>query len=122
MAKPAGFLVIGYQGYFSRGEGEADHELHLAPKLRISGFIHPLFSCAFLACTGTNLSLPGVKAAGAYGCQPFHLHVPIVFRNSANLNLLEPFGACPDLYRDSFTFTLYLYLLHLPGSTNFSKI
>jgi len=33
----------------------------------------------------------GVKAAGAYGWQPYHLHVPIVFK-SGSLNLLEPSG------------------------------
>jgi hypothetical protein len=33
----------------------------------------------------------GVKVADAYGCQPYHLHVPIVFK-SGNLNLLEPSG------------------------------
>jgi hypothetical protein len=33
----------------------------------------------------------GVKAAGAYGCQPYHLHVPIVLK-SGRLNLLEPSG------------------------------
>ena len=42
MAQPAGLLVSGYQGYFSRGKGVADHQLHLAPKLRISDSIHPL--------------------------------------------------------------------------------
>jgi len=33
----------------------------------------------------------GVKAAGAYGLQPYHLHVPIVLK-SGSLNLLEPSG------------------------------
>jgi hypothetical protein len=28
-------------------------------------------------------------AAGAWGCQPYHLHVPIVLK-SGSLNLLEP--------------------------------
>ena len=32
-----------------------------------------------------------VKAVGAYGWQPYHLHVPIVFK-SGSLNLLEPSG------------------------------
>jgi hypothetical protein len=32
-----------------------------------------------------------VKAAGAYGWQPCHLHVPIVLK-SGSLNLLEPSG------------------------------
>ena len=33
----------------------------------------------------------GVKAVGAYGWQPYHLHVPIVLK-SGSLNLLEPSG------------------------------
>ena len=33
----------------------------------------------------------GVKAAGALGWQPYHLHVPIVLK-SGSLNLLEPSG------------------------------
>jgi hypothetical protein len=33
----------------------------------------------------------GVKAAGAQGWQPYHLHVPIVLK-PASLNLLEPSG------------------------------
>jgi len=38
----------------------------------------------------------GVKGAGAYGWQPYHLHVPIVLK-SGSLNLLErsgPVQAC----------------------------
>jgi hypothetical protein len=31
----------------------------------------------------------GLKAAGAYGRQPYHLHVPIVLK-SGSPNLLEP--------------------------------
>ena len=33
----------------------------------------------------------GVEAAGAYGLQPYHLHVPTVLK-SGSLNLLEPSG------------------------------
>ena len=33
----------------------------------------------------------GVKAAGAYGWQPYHLHVSTVLK-SGSLNLLEPSG------------------------------
>jgi len=33
----------------------------------------------------------GVKAASAYGWQPYYLHVPIVLK-SGSLNLLEPSG------------------------------
>ena len=34
----------------------------------------------------------GVKAAGAYSWQPYHLHVLIVLKYGS-LNLLEPFGS-----------------------------
>ena len=33
----------------------------------------------------------GVKSAGAYGSQPYHIHVLIVMK-SGSLNLLEPYG------------------------------
>jgi hypothetical protein len=33
----------------------------------------------------------GIKAAGAYGWQPYHLHVPIVLK-SGRFNILEPSG------------------------------
>ena len=33
----------------------------------------------------------GVKAAGAWDWQPYHLHVPVVLK-PGNLNLLEPSG------------------------------
>jgi hypothetical protein len=46
-----------------------------------------------------------VKAAGAYGWQPYHLHVKI-FLKSRGLGTL---GACPAVYRDSFTFSLMFY-------------
>ena len=37
----------------------------------------------------------GVKAAGAYGWQPYYIHVPTVLK-SGNLNLLEPSGPVQD--------------------------
>ena len=60
------------------------------------GFTQPLTEMSIM-----NLSWV-VKAAGAEGWQPYHLHVPIVLK-SGNLNLLEPSGpvqACNgiDLY------------------------
>jgi len=33
----------------------------------------------------------GVKATGAWGLQPYHLHAPTVFKSGSN-NLLEPSG------------------------------
>ena len=37
----------------------------------------------------------GVKAAGAYGWQSYHIHVPIVLK-FASLNFLEPLGPVQD--------------------------
>ena len=45
----------------------------------------------------------GVKAAGAFFWQPYHLHVPIVLK-SGNLNLLEPSG--PVRACNGITFTV----------------
>jgi hypothetical protein len=52
----------------------------------------------------TRNFLLGVKAAGALGWQPHHLHVPYVTK-SGSLNLLEPSGSRWTCYE-----TLYLYL------------
>ena len=48
-----------------------------------------------------NISL-GVKAAGAWGLQPYHLQVPIVMK-SGSLNLLEHPGPVEGLCRDYFS-------------------
>ena len=54
----------------------------------------------------------GVKAAGAYGCQPYHPHVPIVLK-SGSLSLLEssgPVQACNGIALPFFfLFTFYMY-------------
>ena len=47
----------------------------------------------------------GVKAAGAYSWQPYHLHVPIVLK-SGSLNLLEPSGPVQACNGTAFTPTL----------------
>ena len=65
------------------------------------GSTHPLSEMS------TRIISWGVKAAGAYGWQPYHLHVPIVSQ-SGSLNLLEPYGPVISLYRDCFIFTFYL--------------
>jgi hypothetical protein len=54
----------------------------------------------------------GIKAAGAYGWQPYHLHVPI-FLKSGSLNLLEPSGpvqACNVTALHFFTVLLWRYV------------
>jgi len=49
----------------------------------------------------------GVKAAGAYGSQPYHLHVPIILK-SGGLNLLEPSGTVQACNGIALPFYLYL--------------
>jgi hypothetical protein len=54
----------------------------------------------------------GVNAAGAYGWQPYHLHVPTVLK-SGNLNLLEtlgPFQACNGI---ALPFTISVYVIYV---------
>ena len=46
----------------------------------------------------------GVKAAGAYGWQPYHLHVPIVLK-PRSLRLLEPSGPAQEW--NGIAFLLY---------------
>ena len=55
-------------------------------------------------CTGNIFW--GVKVVGAYGWQPYHLHVPIVLK-AGTLNLLEPSGPVQACTR--VTFCSYLY-------------
>ena len=47
----------------------------------------------------------GVKAAGVYGWQPYHIPVPIVLK-SGSLNLLEPSGPVQACDGDCFSFKL----------------
>ena len=48
----------------------------------------------------------GVKAAGAYGWQPYHLHVPIVLKSGSH-NLLEPSGPVQTCNGITLPFCLY---------------
>jgi hypothetical protein len=62
------------------------------------GFTQPLTEMA-------SGIFPGrLKAAGAKGCQPYHLHVPILL-NSRSLNLLEPSGPVMGFVYLDFIFT-----------------
>ena len=64
-----------------------------------------------------------VKAAGAYGWQPYQLHAPIVLK-SGNLNLLEPSGpvqacngiALPIIQSNSLTFWRRNYFFNFSTS------
>ena len=54
----------------------------------------------------------GVNAVGAYGWQPYHLHVPIVLK-SGSLNLLEPSGpvqACNGIALPLLLPYLFIYI------------
>ena len=51
-----------------------------------------------------------VKAAGAYGWQPYHVHVPTVLK-SGSLNFLEPTGS----FQASNGTALYLPFIPLPN-------
>jgi hypothetical protein len=53
--------------------------------------------------------------AGAYGWQPYYLHVPIVLK-SRSLNLLEPSGPVQACTRGCFTLLLLLEGTQLPSS------
>jgi hypothetical protein len=56
----------------------------------------------------------GVKAAGAYGWQSYHLHVPIVLK-SGSLKLLEAYGPVQACNGIVFAFTLVYWLYVLRG-------
>ena len=51
----------------------------------------------------------GIKAAGAWGWQPYHLHVPTVLK-SGSLNLLEPSGLVQACNTFTFPFISLLYM------------
>jgi hypothetical protein len=55
----------------------------------------------------TNISW-GVKAAGAQGWQPYHLHVPTVLK-SGSLNLLKPSGPVQACNGIALPFTKYVH-------------
>jgi hypothetical protein len=48
-----------------------------------------LWSTQSLTEMSTRSISLGIQAAGAYGWQPYHIHVPVVLK-SGSLNLLEP--------------------------------
>jgi hypothetical protein len=45
--------------------------------------------------------------AGAYGWQPYHIHVPIVLK-SGSLNLLEPYGLVQECNGIALAFNIKL--------------
>ena len=65
-----------------------------------------------------NISWGGVKAAGAWGWQPYHLHVPIVLKYGS-LNLLEPSG--PVQACNGIALPFLDYVLTFPGKTSWPQ-
>jgi hypothetical protein len=64
----------------------------------------------------------GVKAAGAYGWQPYHLHVPIVW-TSGSLNLLKPSGPVQAWNGIALLFIRDVFLsATAKGATQFSYV
>ena len=72
-----GFDSVGFTGIF--------HWHNPSGRAVIMGWIRPLTEM------NTRNIFWGIKAAGAYGWQPYLLHVPIVLK-SGSLNLLELSG------------------------------
>jgi len=66
-------------------------DINLLATLWLWGWLQPVTEMST-----TNISW-GVKLASAYGWQPYHLHVPTVFK-SGSLNLLEPSGPIQDCH------------------------
>jgi hypothetical protein len=60
----------------------------------------------------------GVKAAGAWGWQPYQLHVPTVLK-SGSLNLLEPSGPVQACNGFALPFFTVLYTLWIPFKIQF---
>ena len=56
----------------------------------------------------------GVKAAGAYGLQPYHFHVPTVMK-SGTFNLLEPSGPLQACNGTALPLPLVKSLLNIKG-------
>ena len=54
----------------------------------------------------------GVKAAGAYGRQPYHLHVPTVL-NSGSLIFVEPSEPLQDCIEIAVPCNFYRYVWNL---------
>jgi hypothetical protein len=73
------------RGFHSRWCHWIFHWRNPSGRTMVLGLIRPLTEMS-----NRNVSW-GVKAAGLYGWQPYHLHVPIVLK-SGSLNLLEPSG------------------------------
>jgi hypothetical protein len=63
---------------------------------------------------GTKNISWGVKAAGEYGWQPYHLHVPIVLK-SGSLNLLELPGHVQGCTGIGLPLPLRKFIVLVPG-------
>jgi len=92
--------------YKPEGRGSDSRWCHLNFSLTYpSGRTMTLGSTQSLVEMSTRNISWGVKAAGTYGWQPYHLHVPIVLK-SGSLSLLEPSGPVQACNGIALTFTL----------------
>jgi len=73
------------------------------------------WSTQALADMSTGIFPLGVKTAGSYGWQPYHLYVPIVLK-SGSLNLLEPSG--PVQAPNGIALPFYSLGTHLPSHSH----
>ena len=80
-----------------------------------SGHAMALGSTQPLTETSTRyISWGGVRVAGAYGWQPYHLHVPTVLKYGS-LNLLEPSGPVQDCMGVALPLLEFIWLYLLTG-------
>jgi len=77
-------------GFIPRGVNGILHWHNPSGRTMALGLIQPLTEMR------TRNFSQGVKAASAYGWQPYHFHVPNVLK-SGSLNFLEPYGPVMEL-------------------------
>jgi hypothetical protein len=81
-------------------------DIFIFHRINSSGSTTTLVSTQHVTYTSSRVNSWGVKAANAYGLQPYHLRVPTVWK-SGSLNLLEHSGliqACRGIALPIFTY------------------
>jgi hypothetical protein len=86
-----------------------------------SNILGPLLCNSTLTAMSTKNISCGIKAAGAWGLQTYHLHFPTVMKYGG-LNCLEPSGFVHGLYRDCVTFIMELAYVVLLAPRIFSRL
>jgi hypothetical protein len=96
----------------------------LFPMVSLEFFIDIILLAALWSCEMSTRNISWeVKAAGAYGWQTYHLHVPTVMK-SGNLNLLEasgPVQACNGIAFIHYTIKTVVKWIHLLLSVHQSR-